>query len=104
MAGPFYLMSLAWTPPLTVLSSGRNYFLYHHATKAAYSQWANEVGDPSYEYDSLLPYLQRSVQFTPANNSLRAPNASYTYSGSAFSPTGGPLQVTLGNAVAAPAS
>lgn len=80
-------------------SSARNYFLYQRGTRDAYATWANEVGDSSYEFDAFLPYLERSVDFTQANNSLRFPNASYTFAGAnqSFSTNGGPLQVTIPN-------
>ena len=69
---------------------------YHHATKDTYAQWARQLGDASYEYNALRKYFRRSAHYTPANNAVRAPNASYNYAGTAFS-ANGPLQVTLPN-------
>ena len=85
-------------------SSGRHFFFYHHASKDTYARWAEEVGDASYEYNALQPYFARSAHFTPANNVLRASNASYTYEGTAFANRGGPLQVTVPNHANAVAS
>ena len=70
--------------------------IYQRGTTESYSLWADAVGDSSYEFPSLLKYFQRSVEFTPANNALRASNASVTYNPAAFS-DGGPLQVSVPN-------
>ena len=59
--------------------------------------WASEVGDDSYNFDAFLPYFAKSVNFTPANAALRAPNASASYNPAAFSPTGGPVHVSYPN-------
>lgn len=53
------------------------------------------MGDDSYQYDALLPYFQKSVHFTPPDNSQRAQNASLGYNHSAFSGDGGPLEVSI---------
>ena len=71
--------------------------IYQRGTTDSYSLWANAVDDSSYEFPSLLKYFQRSVEFTPANNALRASNASVTYDPAAFSSLGGPLQVSVPN-------
>lgn len=76
-------------------SSARNYFTYHHGTYDAYHMWATTVNDSSYEYYSFLPYFKKSVYFTPPDNEQRPRNASVGYNPAAFSPTGGPLQVSV---------
>ncbi|PCG99791.1 Glucose-methanol-choline oxidoreductase [Penicillium occitanis (nom. inval.)] len=76
-------------------SSARNYFTYHHGTCDAYHMWATTVNDSSYEYYSFLPYFKKSVHFTPPDNERRPRNASVDYNPAAFSPTGGPLQVSV---------
>lgn len=53
------------------------------------------MGDSSYEYDAFLPYLKKSVNFTPPENDLRPKNASLTYNPDAFTPGAGPLQVSF---------
>ena len=78
-------------------SSARNFLFYHHATKDTYARWAQEVGDASYEHEAFKEYFARGVHFTQADNSLRAPNASYTYHGTSASEKGGPLEVTVPN-------
>lgn len=54
------------------------------------------MGDSSYTFENLLPYFERSVQFTP-NTAMRPTNASAEYDASVFSPNGGPLQVAYPN-------
>ena len=56
--------------------------------------WANEVGDESYTFASLLPFYKKSAHFTPP--SVAYPNSSNTQDLSAFSASGGPLQVSFG--------
>ncbi|KAM3072431.1 hypothetical protein ACMFMG_009232 [Clarireedia jacksonii] len=77
--------------------STRNYMLYHRATIGAYQKWADAVGDQSYTFKNLLPYFQKSINFTGPNNDIRARNATPKYNTSAFSPTGGPVKVTYPN-------
>ena len=75
-------------------SSARNYFTYQRGTEESYNRWASEVGDKSYEFSSFLPYLKKSVDFTPPDNAQRAENASMGYNPSAFASGAGPLQVS----------
>ncbi|KAF4815036.1 Dehydrogenase patE [Colletotrichum siamense] len=77
-------------------SSARNFMIYQRGTKQSYQKWADAVGDDSYTWDSLFPYFQKSVKFTPPGSS-RAANASAEYNPDAFSPAGGPLRVSYAN-------
>lgn len=77
-------------------SSARNFMIYHRGTRESYQQWADAVGDDSYTFHNLTPYFQKSVKFTPPGSS-RAANASAEYDASAFSSTGGLLQVSYPN-------
>ncbi|KFA74746.1 hypothetical protein S40288_08837 [Stachybotrys chartarum IBT 40288] len=77
-------------------SSGRNFMVYHRPDKGSLQQWADTVDDQSYTFDSLLPYFQKSVNFTPPGPT-RFENATARYSGDVFSPEGGPLQVSYPN-------
>ena len=70
---------------------------FSRSTKQAFRKWADEVGDPSYTFDKLLPYFKRSVNFQPPNNDIRAANATPLYKDSAFSAKGGPLRVSYPN-------
>jgi choline dehydrogenase len=76
-------------------SSARNYFTYQRPTKESLNKWASEVADSTYRYDSFLPYMKKSVDFTPANNALRPQNASVPSSTSAFTLGAGPLHVSF---------
>lgn len=51
------------------------------------------TGDDSYKLDSFVKYFRKSAQFNPPDEGSRLQNASTLYDQSAFSPTGGPLQV-----------
>lgn len=61
------------------------------------SQWADAVNDSSYDFDQVLPYYKKSVEFTPPNTLTRFPNATVEYNPSAFETSGGPLQVSYSN-------
>jgi len=80
-------------------SSARNYLEYNRATVGAMQKWADQVGDQSWTWEGVLPYYKKGVHFTPPNNSSGgiAANNTISYDPSAFSPTGGPLQVGYAN-------
>lgn len=59
--------------------------------------WAATVNDSSYTFDEVLPFYQKSVQFTPPNTDYRAPNASADYDINAYDSDGGPSQVSYAN-------
>lgn len=56
--------------------------------------WSDLVSDPSYTFANLLPFYKKSVHYTPP--SIAYPNSSNVQDDSAFSPSGGPLQVSFG--------
>ncbi|KAF1925621.1 GMC oxidoreductase [Didymella exigua CBS 183.55] len=78
-------------------SSSRNYMIYQRGDRGSYQRWADQVGDSSYTFDSLLPYFKKSVKFTPPNTRMRAANASAEFVASAFDASGGPLDVSYAN-------
>jgi choline dehydrogenase len=79
-------------------SSALNTMGYHRGSKGAYQRWADLVDDQSYTFDNLLPYFQKSCNFTPPDLEKRnAPNAIPAYDPGAFSATGGPLHVSYVN-------
>lgn len=80
-----------------VRSSARNYMIYQRGDRGSYQCWADQVGDSLYTFDSLLPYLKKSVNFTPPNTRLRAANASAKFVASAFDANGGPLDLSYAN-------
>ncbi|KAI1810351.1 hypothetical protein GGS20DRAFT_567950 [Poronia punctata] len=78
-------------------SSALNFMIYQRPTVQSMDAWADEVDDDSYEWENVLPYYEKSVQFTGPNMLKRFSNSTPSYNPSAFSPTGGPLQVTFSN-------
>lgn len=60
-------------------------------------KWAEAVNDSSYTFDNILPYYQRSANFTSPNTAKRFPNATALYNASAFTADGEPLQVSYSN-------
>ncbi|KAJ5154272.1 Glucose-methanol-choline oxidoreductase [Penicillium coprophilum] len=79
-------------------SSARNYMLYQRPTLESMQRWADEVDDQSYTFECLLPYFKKSVRYTPPNQALHS-NSSNSQTPDAFSPSGGPLEVSFSNAV-----
>lgn len=75
--------------------SARNYLAYHRGTKGSYKQWADQVGDDSYLWDNILPYFEKSLNFTPPSET-RFPNATPQYDISNLGDGSGPLQITYG--------
>lgn len=68
---------------------------FHRGTIGSYQKWAEQVGDPSYEFSNFLPYFQRSAHFTPPNETLRFANATPYYDLSAWNNSlGGPVQAS----------
>lgn len=54
--------------------------------------WAEAVDDPTYLFDNVLPFYQRTIIFTPPKSRSEAPIQSYNRS--AFSSSGEPLHVS----------
>lgn len=69
---------------------------YHRSTEGAHQSWANLVDDQSFTFQNMLPYLAKSVNFTPPANELRG-GRPVVYSDDTFSPKGGPLHVSFWN-------
>lgn len=85
-------------------SSALNTLAYVRGSKGAYDRWAEEVGDDSYRWDSVLPFFRAGCSFTPPDLEKRnAANATPTWDPHAFAgdndPTAEqrPLQVSFGN-------
>ncbi|KAI1406982.1 glucose-methanol-choline oxidoreductase [Hypoxylon sp. FL1857] len=77
--------------------SARNFLIYHRATRGAYQKWADKVSDNSYTFDNLLPYFEKSLNFTPPHQQIRAQNATPDYAVSALGTGDGPLSLTFPN-------
>lgn len=79
-------------------SSALNAMIYQRGSAESYTTWADLVGDDSYTWENFLPFFQKSANYTDANATLRASNASIPDpSPDAFISTGGPLHVTHPN-------
>lgn len=63
-------------------------------TKQSLQKWASDVDDDGYLFDNVLPYYQKTVEFTPPDASVRFENATVKYDAAAFESKGGPLQVS----------
>lgn len=59
--------------------------------------WATTVNDSSYEFDEVLSFYKKSVQFSPPNTDYRVQNASADFDVDAYDSDGGPLQVSYAN-------
>ncbi|CAO1604312.1 hypothetical protein XANCAGTX0491_007871 [Xanthoria calcicola] len=77
--------------------SSRNFMWYQRGSPGSYHKWADAVGDPTYTFANFLPCFQKSVKFTEPNQQVRAANALPKFDFAAFSPSGGPLQVSYPN-------
>ncbi|EAW11661.1 GMC family oxidoreductase [Aspergillus clavatus NRRL 1] len=80
-------------------SSARNYMAYQRGTKSSYQRWADMVGDQSYAWENFLPFFEKSLHFTPANDALRGANATVQYDPAVLGNGQGPLSVTYSHYV-----
>ena len=79
-------------------SSALNAMAYHRATLESYQKWADIVDDDSYTFQNLLPFFQRSCNFSvPDESKRKTPNATVDFDKQAFSVDGGPLHVSYSN-------
>ncbi|KAI0442805.1 hypothetical protein F4803DRAFT_562101 [Xylaria telfairii] len=70
-----------------------NFMAYSRGTKGSFQLWADTVGDESYTWENVLPYYQKSMNFTPPNSETRRANATPIYD-AAYTAQGGPLDTT----------
>ncbi|KAI4172566.1 MAG: hypothetical protein LQ346_008578, partial [Caloplaca aetnensis] len=77
-------------------STGRNSNIFTRGTKGYYQRWADLVGDPSWAWESILPYFKKSIDFTPPNTAKMGVDANISYDPAAYG-QGGPLHVTYSN-------
>ena len=77
--------------------TGRNYMIYQRGTIGSYDKWAEEVEDDSYTFENLLPWFEKSLNFTPPNIEYRGQNATPEFDTSALGTGDGPLSVTYPN-------
>ncbi|KAJ0109534.1 hypothetical protein J7T55_014096 [Diaporthe amygdali] len=78
-------------------SSAINFLVFHRPTRGSMDLWAEEVGDDSYKWDTVLPYFKKSATFTPPDPATFPANATPSFNESAFDNSlGGPLQISYG--------
>ncbi|KAL8670951.1 MAG: hypothetical protein Q9168_004534 [Polycauliona sp. 1 TL-2023] len=75
--------------------SARNYMIYHRPTIGSAQKWGDEVQDQSYTFANLLPYYEKTINFTGPTQPY--PNTTNEQDESVFSPSGGPVHVSSGN-------
>ncbi|KAI4263436.1 MAG: hypothetical protein L6R42_001417 [Xanthoria sp. 1 TBL-2021] len=78
-------------------TSARNWLYYQRPNAGSLIKWADLAGDDSYKFRNLLPYFKKIVQYTPPV--IIASNSTNNQDPNAWSPTGGPLQISHGNFV-----
>ncbi|TLD12235.1 uncharacterized protein PgNI_02705 [Pyricularia grisea] len=59
--------------------TARNFMVYQRGNVQSYKMWANLVGNENYEFESLLPYFEKSFKFTPPDTSRKFKNGSVDY-------------------------
>lgn len=70
----------------------------HSGTRGSFDQWAEITGDPSWRWDSVLPFFKRSCHVTAADEKKRGSNASVVFNADAFDNSlDGPVQVSWPN-------
>ena len=74
-----------------------SYLLLNRGSAGSYQQWADTVDDQTYTFQNLLPFFQKSPKFTPPNIAKRGIGSEVIFDPTAFSSTGGPLQVSYTN-------
>lgn len=85
-------------------SSALNTLAYVRASRGAHDRWAEEVGDESYRWDSVLPFFKAGCQLTPpdlekrnAANSTPSWDADVFFGDNGTAPAQRPLRVSFGN-------
>ena len=74
---------------------------YQRGTRSSYQRWAEAVGDQNYTFDRLLPFFEKSLNFTPPDRDLRFANGTPDYDPTVLGNGSGPLSVTFSHCVQA---
>ncbi|KAK4610621.1 Patulin synthase [Fulvia fulva] len=77
--------------------TARNYMAYQRGTHGSHQVWVDRVGDDSYTFDNMLPFYEKSLNFTPPANDVRAANSTPEYDLSNLGNGQGPLKATFAN-------
>lgn len=75
--------------------------IYQRGTTASYQQWADKVGDQSYTFENLLPYFEKSINFSAPDMSVRFANSTPQYDETVLGDSSGPLSVAFPNSPSA---
>uniref|UniRef100_L7J8I6 Choline dehydrogenase n=1 Tax=Pyricularia oryzae (strain P131) TaxID=1143193 RepID=L7J8I6_PYRO1 len=105
-AGSFYEIgnsNMSEVPAFTSIfaSKGVHDWQPMRGSVQSYKMWADLVGDESYEFESLLPYFEKSLKFTPPDTSRRFKNGSVDYDPTVLGDGQGPLSLTFSHYVQA---
>ncbi|KAJ0426706.1 hypothetical protein BJY00DRAFT_306703 [Aspergillus carlsbadensis] len=79
-------------------STARNLMTYHLPTEGSMDKWAEQVGDDSWGWDSILPYIMKAQRFTMPNEDLRFANSTPEYDLATLGRSG-PVDVSFPNYV-----
>lgn len=74
---------------------------YQRGTTSSYQKWADAVGDQSYTFDRFLPFFEKSIKFTPPDQTLRFSNGTPEYDPTVLGNGSGPLSLTFSHYVQA---
>ncbi|KAL8975293.1 MAG: hypothetical protein Q9197_000461 [Variospora fuerteventurae] len=74
-------------------STNLNAMAWGDSTRGTFDKWANEVGDDSFQYDTVVNYYRKATNFTPPDDSTRLANATPRYNPDLVS-VGGPLDIS----------
>ena len=70
---------------------------YQRATVGSFDKWAKAVGDDSYTWDKLLPFHEKTINFSPPDMSKRFANSTPRYDATVVGDGHGPLHVSYPN-------
>ena len=68
---------------------------YQRESVQSYQKWADHVGDQGFTFNNLLPYFDKSLNFTPPNFTKKAANSTPQYDLMTLGNGSGPLKVTF---------
>jgi choline dehydrogenase len=73
--------------------------IYNKGTIGSMQAWADLVDNQSWTFDNVLPYFARGIRYSPANETIRAANATVPppRNSDVFNERSGPLEVSHPN-------